>query len=206
MAEQTLAALTVQEAAETRRSIRRYTHDPVPREDLEEILRLVGLAPSAWNIQPWRFVVVQDPEVKQKLSEAAHGQRQVSSAPVVLVLYSDMRDALANLDEVVHSGVPAERRERTIQGIRAAFASKSEAEREAWGAGQSYIALGYLLLLARSTGYDTSAMLGFELEKVKRLLGLPTHVAIPAIVAMGVADEEGLPHHRHSVERIAMFR
>src|SRR5919202_452944 len=116
MAEQTLAALTVQEAAETRRSIRRYTHDPVPREDLEEILRLVGLAPSAWNLQPWRLVVVQDPELKQKLSEAAHGQRQVSGAPVVLVLYSDMRDALANLDGVVHPDVPAERRERAIQG------------------------------------------------------------------------------------------
>src|SRR5919202_6994099 len=87
---QILAGLTVQEAAETRHSIRRYTDDPVPEEDLREILRLVGLAPSAWNLQPWRFVVVRDAELKRKLREAAHGQHQVSAAPVVLVLYSDM--------------------------------------------------------------------------------------------------------------------
>ena len=58
--------LTVREAAEQRRSIRAYSPDPVPREDLDEILRVTSLAPSAFNLQPWRFVVVETPEARKR--------------------------------------------------------------------------------------------------------------------------------------------
>jgi len=75
------AVLTVAEAAESRRSIRRYEPEPIPREDLEEILRLTGLAPSAFNAQPWRWIVVETPELKARLQDAANGQAQVGNAP-----------------------------------------------------------------------------------------------------------------------------
>ena len=198
--------LSVREAAEQRRSIRAYEPGLIPREDLEEILDVVRRAPSAFNVQPWRFVIVRDPELKDRLAEAAYGQQQVRAAPAVLVLYSDMLDVLETADEVVHPGLPADRRAQTVETIRQMWAGKSAAERESWGAGQSYIALGYLLLAARSMGYDTSAMLGFDPARVKSLLGLPEHVAVPALVAVDVAAEEGFPHHRHGVNRIADFR
>jgi len=117
-----------------------------------------------------------------------------------------MKDALANLDELVHPGVPAEQRPARRQGILNAFANKSDPEREAWGAAQSGIALGFLLLVAESMGYATSAMAGFDPAKVKQILDLPEHVAIPALVALGVADEQGYTHHRHDLSRIATFR
>ena len=60
-------ALSVPEAIATRRSIRTYTDQPVPQQDVDTILKLTGLAPSAWNIQPWRFVVVRNPEVKAQI-------------------------------------------------------------------------------------------------------------------------------------------
>lgn len=194
--------LTVPEAAERRRSIRDYAPEPVDPADLQEILRVTALAPSAFNLQPWRFVVVETPEVKSRLAEAAYSQRQVRSAPAVLVLYTDVRDALENVDEVLHPGMDAARRAGAREGILRAFAAKSEDEREAWGAEQGNIALGYLLLAAEAHGYQTSPMLGFDAEGVKRLLGLPAHVRIPALVAIGRGVEEGFPHHRHSVERI----
>ena len=50
--------LTVTEADEARRSIRKYDPAPIPRAHLEEILRVTSLAPSPWNLQPWRFVIV----------------------------------------------------------------------------------------------------------------------------------------------------
>lgn len=203
---ESVTALTVADAARARRSVRRYKPDPIPAEDLREIIRVASLAPSAWNVQPWRFVIVEDPAVKAELREAARGQAQVTGAPAVIVLYSDMQDALDDPDAVLHPDIPAEQRPARAEGIRRAFANKSEAEREAWGAGQSYIALGFLLLAAQSMGYATSAMLGFDPEKVKRVLGLPAHVAIPAMVAIGVADERGYGHHRHDVDRIAIFR
>lgn len=195
--------LTVREAAEQRRSIRSFTPEPVAREDLAEILRVTGLAPSAFNLQPWRFVVVETAEVKEALAAAAFDQRQVRSAPAVIVLYTDMADTLARVDEVMHPGMPAAQRAASRDAILKSFAAKSEAEREAWGAEQGNIALGYLLLAAEAHGYRTSPMAGFDAEAVKRLLGLPAHARIPALVAIGRGAEEGFPHHRHPLERIA---
>lgn len=200
------ATMTVAEAAGARRSVRKYKDQPVPEADLREILRIAGLAPSAFNAQPWRWVVVRDPELKEQLKEAANGQAQVGAAPAVIVLYSDMKDVLENTEAVVHPGYGAERIPAVAAGFRKGFESRTEAEREAWGNAQSNIALGFLLLAAQSLGYGTSPMLGFRPDAVKRVLGLPEHVAIPALVAIGVADEEGFPHHRHEVGAIASFR
>ena len=69
------AVLSVIDAAERRRSIRQYEPAAVPRADVEEILRVAGLAPSFFNLQPWRFVVVDSPETKAHLVEAGHRQR-----------------------------------------------------------------------------------------------------------------------------------
>src|SRR5580692_7582207 len=92
---------SVTEAAEQRRSIRKYHQEPIPHEDLLEILRLVRLAPSSANVQPWRFVIVETPALKTQLAAAANNQPQVISAPAVIVLYTDMADTIATFDEVL---------------------------------------------------------------------------------------------------------
>ena len=200
-----LTTTSVAEAAESRRSIRKYTGEEIPDADLTELLRLVGRAPSAWNIQPWRFVVVRDEAVKERLRAAAFGQAQVTSAPAVIVVYSDMHDALATIDEAIHPDVRGEKREAQRQGVRRAFASKSDAERDAWGVGQTNIALGYLMLLARDFGLDTSPMLGFDAATVKEILEIPSNTSVVAMVPIGYAAEEGFRSHRHPVERTTRF-
>lgn len=194
--------LSVPEAAERRRSIREFEPGGVPADDLGEILEVTRKAPSAFNLQPWRFVVVERPELKERLAAAAFNQRQVTSAPAVVVLYTDMAESLERVDEVLHPGMGDAQRERARRTILRKFAGASESERESWGAGQGYIALGYLLLAAESLGYQTSPMSGFDPEAVKILLDLPRHVEIPALVAIGRAAEEGFPRHRHGLERI----
>lgn len=194
--------LTVSEAAAQRRSVRAYEPTPVTPEHLAEILDVVRRAPSAFNVQPWRFVAVESPEVRAQLAAAAYNQPQVTSAPTVIVLYTDVADALEHMDEVLHPGMDAAQRAGARQGILRTFAGRSDADREAWGAGQGYIALGYLLLAAEAHGYQTSPMLGFDADAVKELLGLPSHVRVPALVAIGRGAEPGFPHHRHPLDRI----
>jgi len=133
--EATLPVLDAKTAAHRRRSIRRYRKDPVPEGLLREVLEAALRAPSAWNLQPWRIVVVRDPATKRALREAAFGQAHVEEAPVVLVLYTDLEDALAHLDEVLHPGVQGERREAQKATIRDAFARMTPEERAAGGAG-----------------------------------------------------------------------
>lgn len=199
---ETTDILTVDAAARARRSIRTYRTDPIPARELEAILDVVRLAPSAFNLQPWRFVTVESPEMREALTSAAHNQRQVRSAPAVLVLYTDMQDTLATLDRVVHPNMPAERQAQVQTHIRGAFADMTDAEREAWGAEQGFIALGYLLLTAEAHGYQTSPMAGFDAEAVKQLLELPAHVRVVALVAIGRGAESGFPHHRLPLDQL----
>ena len=77
--------MDVMEAIRRRRSIRSYEDRPVEEEKLRAVLDAGRLAPSAKNLQEWRYVVVRDPEMRAKLAEAANGQRFVGEAPVVLV-------------------------------------------------------------------------------------------------------------------------
>lgn len=195
-------------AAETRRSIRDYESAPIAEADLRELLRLAGRAPSAFNAQPWRFVVVQDDELRAKLAAAAYGQAQVLRAPATIVMYSDMESALDRMPDSMHPDLPQDQRDAGVEKFRATFANQTVAEREHWGNAQSNIALGYLLLIAESMGYATSPMLGFDAEKVKELLALPAHVRIPALISIGYpADEgEGFRPHRLSSETLVSFR
>lgn len=198
--------LDVAEAAAARRSVRAFKQEPIPRDDFDRIFEIVRLAPSAWNAQPWRFIVATDPALRAQLGAAAYGQKQVTGAPAVIVLYTDMKAVLDNVDDIMHPGMPAEQRAAAAAGFRGAFSAKTDAEREQWGASQGYIALGYLLLAASSLGYATSPMLGFEPANVKAALGLPDHVSIPALIAIGRGDEAGFPHHRHSLDQLAEYR
>jgi nitroreductase len=203
---ETLTERTASEAALSRRSIRQYEPTPIPEADLRELLRLAGRAPSAYNVQPWRFVVVQDDALKAELARAAYGQQQVLRAPATIVLYSDMESALERMPEAMHPDLPADKRDAGVEGFRGTFATQTVEERESWGNAQSNIALGYLLLLAESLGYATSPMLGFDPAEVKALLGLPAHVRIAALVSIGLAGEEGFRPHRLPAESLVDFR
>ena len=193
-------------AAESRRSIRLFEASAIPEADLHELLRLAGKAPSAYNVQPWRFLVVQDASLKRALSAAAYGQQQILRAPATIVMYSDMESALERMPESVHPDLPQDKRDAVVESFRKTFATQSVEERENWGVGQSNIALGYLLLLAESMGIATSPMLGFDPEKVRSLLGLPAHVRIPALVSVGYPAEAGFRPHRLPSESLVEFR
>ena len=199
------STLSVRAAAESRRAIRRYRGQQVPEEDVLEILRQVRLAPSPDNLQPWRFLVVRDAEKRAGILAMADRGEQVEAAQALIVLYADMEDVLANLDEIVHPGLSEADRERITARVLDRFGRKPVADRQRFAHGVAYIALGYLLLAAEAMGYRTAPMMEFSAAGVQELLGLPAHVTIPALIAIGKGDETGWPHHRHSVERITRF-
>ena len=81
--------MDVMEAIRTRRSVRRYEDKPVEDEKLMAVLEAGRLAPSAKNLQEWRFVVVRDAETRKKLVKAARDQAFVGEAPVVIACCAD---------------------------------------------------------------------------------------------------------------------
>lgn len=198
-------SLSVQHAIETRHSIRKYKQEPIPQQDLNKIFELVRLSPSAWNLQPWRFHVVTDNDLKEKLEEAAYGQKQVTSAPSVVVVTSDMEDVLTNIADTVHPGLPPERKEEEVANLSGFFNGMTVEDRAQWGLTQTNIAFGFLMLAVQGYGYSSNPMLGFDQDKVRELLNLPGHVKFAGILPIGKADSEGYPHHRFDLEKIATF-
>jgi nitroreductase len=80
--------MDVFEAISRRRSIRKYKTTPVEEDKLDKILEAARIAPSAANRQEWKFLVVKDREIRQKLVNAANGQNFVGEAPVTIVACS----------------------------------------------------------------------------------------------------------------------
>jgi nitroreductase len=80
--------MDVFDAIKNRRSIRKYKNTEIEAEKVEKILESARLAPSAANRQEWKFIVVEDPQTRKKLVEAAHGQKFIEEAPVTIVACS----------------------------------------------------------------------------------------------------------------------
>ena len=193
-------------AAHSRHSVRFYTDQPVTDDELTALLDATRRAPSANNAQPWRFITVRDTGLKTELMAASFNQQQVGKAPVVLILYSDMEDVLANLSEIVHSNLAPDAKSATIARLAKTWGDWGVEKRATWANAQTNIALGYLLLIAQSHGLATSPMLGFKPELVKPLLGIPDHAQIAALIAIGHAADDGFPSHRHELSRITTAR
>lgn len=200
-----VSTTSVKEAIENRRSIRQFVNEPMNQDDLHEILRQASLAPSAWNVQTWRFAVVQDSELKVKLQEAAFQQPQITSAPAVIVVYSDMEEVLNNPEEIVHPALGEAGQVKMRETLTRVFGQQSVEQRGQWGLAQANIGFGFLMLAAKGMGYDTVPMLGFNPEQVRELLNLPSHVQFAGLLPIGHRAEEGNSHHRLDLNRLVKF-
>jgi nitroreductase len=89
--------MNVFEAIRTRRSVRRYKTDPVEENKLQRILEAGRLSPSAVNKQPWHFIVVRDPSVRESL-RASYGQSWFVNAPLIIVVCADPSNAWVRRD------------------------------------------------------------------------------------------------------------
>lgn len=88
--------MEVFEAIKRRRSIRRFKEEPFPEDLLKKLLDAARMAPSAGNVQPWKFFVVRNKDIQAKLADAALGQTWMLSAPVMIVVCADLDRAKAS--------------------------------------------------------------------------------------------------------------
>ena len=171
-----------------RRSTPSFAADPIPETDLQKILDAGLLAPSGYNTQPWRFVVVRDPGQKEKLAAAAMNQRRIAEAPVVIVACGDAAQLDGDiLDEMLRLAKEhGYGDERQHELVRRNFPNFIESlELNVWLNRQVAIALTQMMLMAEVLGYDTSIMEGFWEDQVKALLEVPPTAHVVALLCIG---------------------
>jgi nitroreductase len=175
-----------------RRATMRFKPDePVPDEFLDAILSFGAQAPSGYNLQPWRFIVVRDEENRRRLRRAAMNQAKVAEAPVVIIAVGVKSDLEQRADQALREGARRgagkfETVERAKQG---AMNFLSTIPLDVWLNRHTMIAVTTMMLVAESYGFDTAPMEGFDPEAVKLEFGIPAEDEVVALLALGRAEK-----------------
>jgi nitroreductase len=144
--------MNVLEAILTRRSVRAYRPDPIPDDVWADLLKAMQQAPSASNRQPWKFIVVDRPELKEKLAAACFNQKYIAQAPKVVVVAGNELDAWRGKGGWVNH----------------------------WEIVDAAIAMDHLQLAAHERGLGTCWIGAYEAAQVEALLGIrdPWHLIV----------------------------
>jgi len=179
---------TLSQAIEQRRDTPSFDGAPIPDTDLKKILEAGLHAPSGYNMQPWRFVVVRTEEGKRRLRGASFNQHKVEEASVVIVACGDS-DGWRNgdLEEMLRLGREAGMPENYAESARVNIPNylANHPNLTAWLYKQVMLAFTSMMLMAEVLGYDTAPMEGFEEEKVREVLKLPLSYSVVALLAIG---------------------
>jgi nitroreductase len=198
--------MDVSKAIRKRRSIRKFKPDLIPEEKIRLLLESARLAPSGTNTQPWRFIVIKDNDTKKKLQEAAHNQRHVKSAPVIIVCCADLKafkEFPERVDELIESGALPERtREVFIPYLSKGMDTVTKDVLMVAAAANVAIAVEHIVLQAVEIGLGTCWVRWYEDDKVKEILDIPEHVEVMALLPVGVPDEEPAPRPRLGLDKI----
>jgi nitroreductase len=180
---------TLSQAIMERRATPSFDGSPIPAEDLRHILEAGLHAPSGYNMQPWRFIVVQSPEQKRKLRAASYNQGKVEEASAVIVACGDAdgwrRDRDMMLELGRKGGMPESYAAQAQSSVPNYLSSFSSGQMQAWLNKQVMLAFTHMLLMAEVLGYDTAPMEGFEQDKVHEALRLPLSYWVVALLAVG---------------------
>ena len=185
------------QAIQERRATPSFLPDPVPDTDLKKILSAGLSAPSAYNLQPWRFIVVRDPAQRARLRQAAMKQPKVEEAPVVIVACADLDGwRHGDVDEIIRlakeNGYGDEARYASIRrnvekffGAAPGSAGGLAPDFAVLANRHTMIAFTTMMWMAEVMGYDTAPMEGFYEGQVKTTLGIPENIRVVALLAIG---------------------
>ena len=176
-----------------RRATPHFKPDAVPDEYLEAILQFAAQAPSGYNLQPWRFIVVREKANRERLRKAAFDQEKVSEAPVVIIAFAIKDDWKNYIDAIFQEGVRrVYGKPEMIPGLKkqaSEFLEKGIAQ-SVWLNRHTMIAVTTMMRMAEAYGLDTAPMEGFDPQAVGREFGLPEGAEVVALLAMGFASSD----------------
>lgn len=193
-----IQALDVPQAIVQRRSIKTFKSDPITPELLKQLVNLTVAAPSSFNIQSWRIILVQDEAQKAALAAASWNQQQVIQAPVTFVFAADPDAGESDLSLVyetaLKTGAWSEGTVNYFKNSIPQFQAGLGDKRREYAIKDAMIAATHLVLAAESLGLSTCFMNGWVEEKVKEVIGAADepNLAIAVIVPVGYAAEPRL--------------
>jgi nitroreductase len=179
--------LSVIKAIEERRSIKHFTPHEMSDAELEQLISLAALAPTAYNIQHVRYIAVTNPAERALIRENAWGQAQVTEASALIVVAADVK-AWEKNPERYWRHASDEVRNGTVNSLLGNYTGNEEKQRDE-AIVSAGMAAATLMLAARGMGYETCPMKGFDFAKVAEIIKLPKDHVLAMMVAVGKPAE-----------------
>ena len=183
--------MDVLQAIQERRSINFFEPGrEIPESTLKELVDLANLSPSSFNLQPWRVIVVKDPERKKVLRKCSFDQPKAEEASVVLIIVADPRCVEENIGRVLDRWIElgyigTDARETYLGMAKSLYGTPDSLERKLFAVKNAALFGMNLMIAAKGLGLETHPMDGFDEACVKREFGIPDDKVIPMLIAVG---------------------
>ncbi|MCK5715196.1 MAG: nitroreductase family protein [Nitrosomonadaceae bacterium] len=191
--------MNVSTAIKSRRAIKAF--DPshrISKDETEQLMSLALLSPTSFNIQNWRFLIVCDPELRRQIRAVAWDQAQVTDASLLIVLTADLK-SWAKEPARYWRNAPQPVQEFILPAIEQFYNGHEQVQRDEAMRSCGIVAMA-LMLAAQEMGYASCPMVGFDFDKVGKLINLP----VDHVVAMFVTIGKGVKDAWARDGRIAM--
>jgi len=177
---------------ENRRAVKHFDENHhFTDKEIEKFLSLAVLSPTSFNIQNWRFLVVKDPEIRKKIREASWDQPQITESSLLLILCADLK-AWEQEPQRYWKNASKEMQDFLVPAIEKFYKENEQLQRD-----EAIRSIGIvsqtLMLAAKSAGYDSCPMIGFDSQKVAELINLPQNYIIGMMLAIGKAKSPASP-------------
>jgi nitroreductase len=171
-------------------------------EDFNTLLESLRLTPSSYGLQPWKFIVVENPALREELVDASYKQAQVKDASHLIVLASPSKfDEKFVTDYIVDTAKTRGQEVSELDGFKKMLMmipNKSPEAQYNWAKNQVYIALGNLMTVCAQMRIDNCPMEGFQAKKYDEILGL-TEMGLTSMVVCPVG-------YRHSEDKYSELK
>ena len=170
-------------------------------EDLNILKEAIRLSTSSYGLQPYKVIIVENPELRSKIKEAAWGQSQVVDASHLFVFANEINYSEASINDYIKNtsetrGISLESMQRYADFMKSKITALSEESKNIWTSKQTYLALGNLLNVAAELQIDVTPMEGFSQTDVNKILGLDQlNLNATLMATIGYRHEDDATQH-----------
>jgi nitroreductase len=181
--------MNVSTAINSRRAIKHFDSDHRMSEtEIDQLMLLALLSPTSFNIQNWRFLLAKNPDIRRQLRTVAWDQAQVTDASLLVVLTADLK-SWAKEPVRYWKNAPQPVQEFMLPAIEQYYSGREQVQRDE-AMRSCGIAAMTLMLAAQEMGYASCPMVGFDFEKVGKIINLPADHAIAMFIAIGKGTKD----------------
>ncbi len=180
------------DAIKQRRAVKNFDPDhKFTGEEIAQLMSFAMLSPTAFNIQNWRFVLVTDENLRKEIRSVSWDQAQVTDAALLVILCADLKSWEKAPDRYWRNATK-EKQDFLLPAIDQYYRGKDQVQRDE-AMRSCGMAAQTLMLMAKSMGYDSCPMDGFDFAAVGKLINLPEDHVIALFVAIGKASSPAYP-------------